>query len=73
MMKKYFMFALATVTMSVALTASANPMIDEQPKQTMAKVDTEAMGRAWDDHSVDRRPAVEDRNFTSEAVVTGIN
>lgn len=69
MIKRYFKFALATVTMSVALTASANTTTDEQPKQqNMAKVDTEAMGRAWDDHTVDRRPAVEDRNFTSEAV-----
>ena len=34
----------------------------------MAKVDTEAMGRPWTDYTTDRRPAEQDRNFTSDAV-----
>lgn len=66
MIKKHISLALAVIVMTLAFTGCANRGTEE--KQTMAKVDTEAMGKAWDDHTKDRRPAPEDRNFTSEAV-----
>ena len=60
---------ISLAALSVALTGCANRNAEEKQQEvTMAKVDTEAMGKAWDDHSIDRRPAAEDRNFTSEAV-----
>ena len=69
MIRKYIILSIAAVTMSVAITGCASRTTEEEPQQqTMAKVDTEAMGKAWDDHSTHRRPAVEERNFTSEAV-----
>ena len=69
MIRKYIILSIAAVTMSVAITGCASRTTEEGPQQqTMAKVDTEAMGKAWDDHSTHRRPAVEERNFTSEAV-----
>ena len=65
MTRHNIIITLATIAMTVALSGCAN---NTEQQQTMAKVDTEAMGKAWDDHSIDRRPAVEDRNFTSQAV-----
>ena len=67
MIKKHLFLILAVSTIAFAGCANRGAE-EEQQEVTMAKVDTEAMGKAWDDHTIDRRPAVEDRNFTSEAV-----
>ena len=67
-------FVITLLAMSIAVAASASTLTDgKQQKRTMAKVDTKAMGMAWDDHTTDRRPAVEDRNFVSVAVENKIN
>ena len=68
MTKRNVFLTIAVTAMSIAAVSCANRQAEEPQKETMAKVDTEAMGKAWDDHSIDRRPAVEDRNFVSEAV-----
>jgi meiotically up-regulated gene 157 (Mug157) protein len=68
MIKRHIILTFAVIAMTFAATGCANRAAEEAKPETMAKVDTEAMGKAWDDHSIDRRPAVEDRNFTSEAV-----
>lgn len=69
MIKKHISLALAVAVMAVASAGCASRGTeDKQQEEKMAKVDTEAMGKAWDDHTKDRRPAPEDRNFTSEAV-----
>ena len=67
-------FIISLLAMSVAVAASAGTVTDgKQHKRAVAKVDTQAMGKAWDDHTTDRRPAVEDRNFVSVAVENKIN
>lgn len=58
---------LLVAAMSAAATACTNGT-PEEAKQEMTKVDTKAMGQPWTDYTTDRRPAVENRNFTSEAV-----
>ena len=63
MIRNYIILAFAAVSISVACTGCANNSNEDEQQQTMSKVDTEAMGKAWDDHTVDRRPAVEDRNL----------
>ena len=68
MAKNYISLILAVIAISVSVVGCANRQAQESQKVTMSKVDTRAMGKAWDDHSIDRRPAVEDRNFVSEAV-----
>ena len=67
-------FIITLLAMSVAVAVSAGTVTDgKQQKRAVAKVDTEAMGKAWNDHTTDRRPAVEDRNFVSVAVENKIN
>lgn len=57
------------ILLAVAVTSGlCSGCADRNERKTMSKVDTEEMGRPWDDHTRDRRPAVEDRNFTSKAV-----
>ena len=58
---------LAVMLLSSAFISCADQSVQEE-KSKMAKVDTKEMGQPWTDYTKDRRPAPEDRNFTSEAV-----
>ena len=64
-MNKKIVILFLSLMVAAVLTSCANRSTENK---TMSKVDTQAMGQPWDDHTKDRRPAVEERNFTSEAV-----